>query len=83
MFGHNLQTDCQRHTLVSPLNSGANAAPISVQALPVPAVVALKRPAIVFDIMSLTRDKWSYPQLLLIWRLYDQKIVEPCFKGKN
>ena len=35
MSGHNLRTDCQRHTLVLSLNSNANAGLISVQALPV------------------------------------------------
>ena len=31
--GHNLRVDCQWHTLVPLLNSGANAAPASVLAL--------------------------------------------------
>ena len=38
--GNNLRADCQRCTLVPPLNNGANAAPTSVNAL-VSAVVAL------------------------------------------
>ena len=35
LSGHNIQADCQRHTLVPPFNSGANAAPVSIQVLPV------------------------------------------------
>ena len=53
--GHNLRVNCQCRTLVSPLNSGANAALASVQAL-VWVVVAGKR---VFDIRSLSGDEWS------------------------
>ena len=35
MFGHNLRVDCQRYTPAPPFNSGANAASVSVPALPV------------------------------------------------
>ena len=45
VFGHNLRADFQQHTLVSPLNSGANAAPTSLQALMFPRD-GLKLPAI-------------------------------------
>ena len=51
--------------LVSPLNSGANAAPLSVQAYIVTtvqalmfAVVALKQPAI--ECLTYTGDEWGY-----------------------
>ena len=33
MYDHNLWAVCQQRTLVPPLNSDANAAPVSVQAL--------------------------------------------------
>ena len=46
-----------------PLNSGANAAPASVQALML-AMLESELQAIVFDIRSLMWDEWSYPQLL-------------------
>ena len=45
------------------LNSGANAAPALVQALML-AMLEPKLQAVVFSIKSLTRDEWSYPQLL-------------------
>ena len=35
MFGYILRADCQRCTFVPPFNTSANAAPVSVQALPV------------------------------------------------
>ena len=49
--GHNLRADCQWRTLVPPFANGANAAPVSVQALSAVqalmlALVALKQPAI-------------------------------------
>ena len=50
-------------SLFPPLNSGANAAPASVQAL-VSAMLESKLQAIVFDIRYLMWDEWSYPQLL-------------------
>ena len=65
-------------TLVPPFNSGANAAPVSVQALPVQCHysthgtgTAVGRGSSkttsdrVLDIMCLTWGEWSYPQLLL------------------
>ena len=63
--GHNLRVDCQPRALVPPLNSGANAAPVSVcrhswcsvttvEALML-AVVALKQPAIECLTLGLSR----------------------------
>ena len=51
MSAHNLRTDLQWRTLVAPFENGANAAPVSVQALSAVqalmlAVVALKQPTI-------------------------------------
>ena len=63
MAGYNIVVDCQRGSLFTPLNSGANAAPASVQALML-AMLEPKLQAIVFDIRSLMWDEWSYPQLL-------------------
>ena len=63
MAGYNIVVDCQLGSLFPRLNSGANAAPASVQALML-AVLELKLQAIVFDIRSLMWDEWSYPQIL-------------------
>ena len=82
---HNSPADCQRRTLALPLNSSANAAPASVQVVLTLmfAVVALNNRNRVFDIRSLTWDEWSYPQLLLLWGLYDPRIAEPSFEQKE
>ena len=61
--GYNIVVDCQRGSLIPPLNSGANAAPASVQALML-VILDPKLQAIVFDIRALMWDEWSYPQLL-------------------
>ena len=50
--GYNIVVDCQLGSLFHPLNSAANAAPASVQALML-AVLEPKLQAIVFDIRSL------------------------------
>ena len=63
MAGYNIVVDCQLGRLFPPLNSGANAAPASVQTLML-AVLEPKLQAIVFDITSLMWDEWSYPQIL-------------------
>ena len=63
---HYLRADCQQCTLGPPFNSSANAAPVSVQALPecsgnyVGRVVALKQPRIVLERISLRWNEWSY-----------------------
>ena len=66
-----LLIDCQGGTLAPPFKSGANAAPVSVQTLPVQCHysagtdVGRGSPETtgnrVFDIMSHTWEKWSYP----------------------
>ena len=61
--GYNIVVDCQRGSLFPPLNSGADAAPTSVQAQML-AMLEPKLQAIVFDIRYLMWDEWSYPQLL-------------------
>ena len=63
MAGYNIVVDCQLGSLFSPLNSGVNAAPASVQVLML-AVLEPKLQAIVFDIRALMWDEWSYPQIL-------------------
>ena len=63
MAGYNIVVDCQRGSLFTLLNSGANVAPASVQALML-AMLEPKLQAIVFDIRSLMWDEWSYLQLL-------------------
>ena len=63
MAGYNIVVDCQRRSLFPPLNSGANEAPASVQALML-VMLEPKLQAIVFEIRSLMWDEWSYPQLL-------------------
>ena len=54
--GYNIVVDCQRGSLFPPLNSSANAAPASVQAL-ILAMLEPKLQAIVFDIRSLMWDE--------------------------
>ena len=59
MAGYNIVVDCQRGSLFPPLNSGANAGPVSVQALML-AMLEPKLQEIVLSIRSLTWDEWSY-----------------------
>ena len=61
--GYSIVVDRQLGSLFPPLNSGANAAPASVQALML-AMLEPKLHALVFDIRSLMWDEWSYPQIL-------------------
>ena len=77
MPGHNLRVDCQGGTLVPPFNSDADAALVSVQALPVQCHYSADTDVgfgiietignSLLDTMCLTRDEWSYPQLLFLW----------------
>ena len=64
--------NCQRRTMAPPFNSGANAVPVLVQALPVQGHYSAgtdvgRRDSLettgnrVFDIISHTWDEWSYP----------------------
>ena len=80
---HYLHTACQRYTTVPPFNSGANAAQcrqcqcsVSTVLALMLAVVALKQPTI----MCLTRDEWSYFQLLLLLGLSELRIADPLLK---
>ena len=74
--GYNIWTNCQRFTLVPPLNSGANSAPTSVQVLVLAMVGTSYR---VFDSMSLTWEIMELPLklkncfLILIKRLSHRK----------
>ena len=59
MAGYNIVVDYQQGSLFPPLNSGANAAPASVQALML-AMLEPKLQAIGLSIRSLRWDEWSY-----------------------
>ena len=57
------RVDCQQYTLDPPFNSGANAAPVSMQALPAVQELLLAVVAC-FETtgnMCLTWDDWNYP----------------------
>ena len=63
---HNLRVDCQR-TLVPQLNSDADAASASVQALPILSVQALM----------------ELPSAIFILRTIRTRIADPCFEQKT
>ena len=84
------KSDVKQWFTTTTFNTCANAAPVSVKALPVQcdysAGTDVGRGSLettMLDITCLTRDEWNYPELLLLWELSDPRIAELLLNKKR